>query len=436
MTGTDLTDTDTSGARQPDVARTGAPAPASVATDLQDERLRTGSGLRGALAGTVDRVRGGDLGLLPVLGGLVVIWGVLQTLNPIFLSSRNLSNLLMECAPVGVIALGVVCVLLVGQIDLSVGSISGLSAAVLAVLFVGQGRPAVLAIAAAVLLGGAVGWVYAQAFNRLGVPSFVVTLAGLLALLGIQIKVLGAAGSINLPFDSSLVFFAQQAFVPTWLAYALSVAGAAGLLAVGLLHSRRRRAAGLSAASLAVLLTRSGALLAVLLLAVWYLGRARGIGWMFVLFVALVLVLHYALTSTGWGMSVFAVGGNPEAARRAGIDVRAIYTSTFVLAATLAAVGGVLAASRLAAANQSSGGGDVNLNAIAAAVIGGTSLFGGRGSAFAALLGILVIQSISSGLTLLNLDSSYRFIVTGVVLLLAVALDSVARRSRASSGRA
>ena len=435
MTGTDLTTTDTAGAHRPD-SGTGAPDPASVATDLQDERLRTGSGLRGALTGTVDRVRGGDLGLLPVVGGLVVIWGVLQALNPIFLSSRNLSNLLMECAPVGVIALGVVCVLLVGQIDLSVGSISGLSAAVLAVLFVGQGRPAVLAIAAAVLLGAAVGWVYAQAFNRLGVPSFVVTLAGLLALLGIQIKVLGAAGSINLPFDSSLVFFAQQAFVPTWLAYVLAVAGTGGLLAVGLLHARRRRAAGLSATSLPVLLARSGALLALLLLAVWYLGRARGIGWMFVLFVALVLVLHYALTSTGWGMSVFAVGGNPEAARRAGIDVRAIYTSTFVLAATLAAVGGVLAASRLAAANQSSGGGDVNLNAIAAAVIGGTSLFGGRGSAFAALLGILVIQSISSGLTLLNLDSSYRFIVTGVVLLLAVALDSVARRSRASSGRA
>ena len=417
-----MTDTDTTRAR-PDAAATAGADAASVATDLQDERLRRSGGLRGTLTTTLDRVRGGDLGLLPVLGGLVVIWGVLQALNPIFLSSRNLSNLLMECAPVGVIALGVVCVLLVGQIDLSVGSISGLSAAVLAVLFVNQGRPVVLAIAAAVLLGAAVGWVYAQAFNRLGVPSFVVTLAGLLALLGIQIKVLGAAGSINLPFDSSLVFFAQQAFVPTWLAYVLAALGAAGLFIVGQLHARRRRAAGLSSTSTSVL-------------AVWYLSRARGIGWMFVLFVGLVLVLHYDLTSTGWGMSVFAVGGNPEAARRAGIDVRAIYTSTFVLAATLASVGGVIAASRLAAANQSSGGGDVNLNAIAAAVIGGTSLFGGRGSAFAALLGILVIQSISSGLTLLNLDSSYRFIVTGVVLLLAVALDSVARRSRASSGRA
>ena len=157
---------------------------------------------------------------------------------------------------------------------------------------------------------------------------------------------------------------------------------------------------------------------------------------MVVLFIALVLVAHYGLTRTRYGRAVFAVGGNVEAARRAGIDVRRVYTSMFMLCSTLAAIGGVLAAARLAAANQSSGAGDVNLNAIAAAVIGGTSLFGGRGSAFAALLGIVVIQSISSGLTLLNLDSSYRFIVTGVVLLLAVALDSVARRSRASSGRA
>ena len=410
--------------------------PASIAVDLQDERLRTSSGLRGNARAAWSRLRGGDLGLMPVVGGLLVIWAVLQALNPIFLSSRNLSNLLLEAAPVGVIALGVVCVLLVGQIDLSVGSMSGLSAATVAVLFVGQGRPVWLAVAAAVAVGAAVGWLYAQVFNRLAVPSFVITLAGLLALLGVQLKVLGAAGSINLPFDSPLVRFAQQSFVPGWLAYLLAVAGSAALLLAGVSRARARSAAGLSAVPLAALVARSAALLAVSSFAVWYLGRARGIGWMFVLFLALVLALHYALTRTAWGLNVFAVGGNPEAARRAGIDVRAVYTSTFVAATTLAAVGGVLAAARLGAANQSSGGGDVNLNAIAAAVIGGTSLFGGRGTAFAALLGILVIQSISSGLTLLNLDSSYRFIVTGVVLLLAVALDPAARRSRAAHGRA
>ena len=157
---------------------------------------------------------------------------------------------------------------------------------------------------------------------------------------------------------------------------------------------------------------------------------------MFVFFLGLVLIMHYVFTRTAFGRSLFAVGGNQEAARRAGINVAPVYTAAFILCSTFAALGGVLAAARLAAVNQQSGGGDVNLNAIAAAVIGGTSLFGGRGSAISALLGILVIQSISNGLTLLNLDSSYRFMVTGAVLLLAVAVDSVARKSRASSGRA
>jgi len=410
---------------------------AAVATDLQDERLRQGAGLRGALQATLSRVRGGDLGLLPVILGLVVIGIVFQILNDNFLSSANLANLLMESVPVGVISLGLVCVLLTGQIDLSVGSVSGLSSAVTAVLFVDQGWSPWLAVVAAVAMGAVIGLVYAQVFIRFGVPSFVITLAGLLAFLGIQLKVLGKDGSINLPFDSGLVTFAQLKFVPAWMSYVLVALIAAGLFATGYLGARERRRARLSATSTTALAVRSAALLVGSAAVVWYLYQdGRGIGWMFVLFVALVIILNYALTRTKWGKSVFAVGGNVEAARRAGINVRAVYTSVFVLGTSLAAFGGVLAAARLAAANQSSGGGDVNLNAIAAVVIGGTSLFGGRGSAYASLLGILVIQSISSGLTLLNLDSAYRFTVTGIVLLLAVILDSVARKSRASHGRA
>jgi simple sugar transport system permease protein/D-xylose transport system permease protein len=405
-----------------------APAPTRRETNLEEY----GGGLR-ALTG---RFRGGDLGVLPVVVGLVVIWTVMQILNPVFLSSTNLVNLTLECVPVGVIALGVGFMLLVGQIDLSIGSLSGMSAAVTAILFVGHGLSPWLAVPAAVLISALIGWLYAQVFNRLGVPSFVITLAGLLGFLGIQLWVLGAAGSINLPFDSGLVTFAQLDFVPQWLSYTLTVIAAAGLFASGYLRARERRRAGLAAASTHVLLLRSVLLLAGAGVAVWYLGRTRGVGWMFVLFLALVLVTHYVLTRTKYGKSIYAVGGNVEAARRAGINVKAVYTSAFVLCTTLAAIGGVLAAARLAAANQSSGGGDVNLNAIAAVVIGGTSLFGGRGSAFAALFGIVVIQSISSGLTLLNLDSSYRYMVTGAVLLLAVALDAVARRSRASHGRA
>ena len=410
-------------------------APPARPTDRQDERITESAGLRDSLHRFVDRLRSGDLGLVPVVLGLVVIAAVLQVLNPVFLSSTNLVNLLLECAPVGVIALGIVVVLLVGQIDLSVGSVSGLSSATLAVLFVSKSLPVLVALVAAIALGTVIGLFYGFIFTKFGIPSFVISLAGLLGFLGLQLYVLRGIGSINLPFDSGLVTFAQLAFLPAWLSYALAVVAAGALLATGLGRARERTAAGLSATTTTALLIRSGLVLVGLLFAVWYLGQARGIGWMFVLFVALVLVVHYVLTRTRYGTFLFAVGGNVEAARRAGINVNRVYIGAFVTCSTLAALGGVLAASRLAAANQSTGTGDVNLNAIAAAVIGGTSLFGGRGTAFAALLGVLVIQSISSGLTLLNLDSSFRFMVTGAVLLLAVGVDSVARQSRASHGR-
>lgn len=405
------------------------------ATDLQDERLVTPQGITDSIRATVRRVRGGDLGMLPVVGGIVVIWTIFQVLNPTFLSSTNLVNLSFDMVPVGVLALGIVCVLLVGQIDLSVGSVSGVSAAITAVVMVKNEQPMWLAVLAAVAGGCLIGWLYGQVLNRVGVPSFVVTLGGLLAFLGVQLWLLRGQNAINLPYDSTLVKFAQLWFVPHWLAYALAVAAAGGFLATGWVRARTRRNAGLSSSSPQWLVMQSLLLLAGLLLAVFYLNRTRGVAWMFVFFVALVLVMNYVLTRTKFGRSLYAVGGNAEASRRAGINVRRVYTSAFVLCSALAAVGGILAASRLAAANQSTGTGDVNLNAIAAAVIGGTSLFGGRGSAIAALLGVLVIQSISSGLTLLNLDSSYRFIITGVVLLIAVGLDSVARRSRQAHGR-
>ena len=407
-----------------------------TALDRQDERLRTTTGLRGGLTGFAQRVRAGDLGALPVIVGLAVIWTVFEILNPVFLSSDNLVNLTLECCSVGVLALGIVCVLLTGQIDLSVGSVSGLAAAVLAVLFVDHHWPLIAAIVVALIAACVIGFVYGQLFNRLGLPSFVSTLAGLLAFLGLQLWILGSAGSINIPFTSPLVVFAQLAFLPPALSYLLAALAAAAVFASGRQLAVRRRRAGLSHRSTQVLAARSVAMLVGLELVTWYLNQSRGVGWMFVFFAALVVGMNYLLTRTGWGRSVFAVGGNAEAARRVGINVRYVYTSVFVLCSTLAAVGGLLAAARLASANQSSGTGDVNLDAIAAAVIGGTSLFGGRGSAYSALLGIIVIQSISSGLTLLNLDSSFRFMITGLVLALAVAVDALARKSRASHGQA
>ena len=208
------------------------------------------------------------------------------------------------------------------------------------------------------------------------------------------------------------------------------------MLVTGFRTVARRREANLSAPSIGGIILRAVATTVVLELIVAYLNQARGIPWMFGLFVGLVMAMNYALTRTKWGRSMTAVGGNREAARRAGINVRLIYPSAFVLCSMFAALGGVLSAARLASASQQAGTGDVNLNAIAAAVIGGTSLFGGRGSAYSALLGIIVIQSIASGLTLLDLSSSLRYMITGAVLAIAVIVDSLARRSRASHGRA
>ncbi len=408
----------------------------TVATDLQDERLIQNSGAGGAVRAFFIRVRGGDLGSLPVVIGLIVIWAVFQILNPNFLSSTNLVNLTMQCAAVGTISIGIVLVLLLGEIDLSVGSVSGLAAAIVAVTFVNLGWNPIASIVLALAVGAAIGLVYGFLYTRFGVPSFVITLAGLLGFLGLQLWVLGPSGSINLPFDSFLVQFAQQWFLPQWASYTLVVLVVAVFAWQLVSQARRRAKAGLSAMTTGSILVRSIALLVVLGVVTWYLNLTRGVGAMFLFFLALVLIINYALTRTKWGRAVFAVGGNVEAARRSGIRVNRIFISVFVLCSTLAVIGGILAASRLAAANQSSGGGDVNLNAIAAAVIGGTSLFGGRGSAFSALLGIVVIQSISSGLTLLNLDSSVRYMITGIVLVLAVIIDSLSRRSRRAAGRA
>ncbi len=404
--------------------------------DRADERLKQDGGVGGAIRSFIDRVRSGDLGSLPVIVGLVIICTVFESLNTVFLSANNLVNLLYDSSTVGVISLGIVCILMIGEIDLSVGSMSGFASALVGVLWVNLGWPVPLAIAAAIAAGAAVGFVYATLFNRFGMPSFVSTLSGLLAILGLQLYILGDTGSINLPYGSPMVSFGQSLYMPAPLAYAVAALAGIAVFLTGARTAQRRRLARLSSQSMGALVARAIAVTVVLELAVFYLDRDRGVPWMLGFFVALVLLLNYGLTRTTWGRSVTAVGGNREAARRAGINVRLITTSVFVLCSVFAAIGGVLASARLASASQQAGTGDVNLDAIAAAVIGGTSLFGGRGSAFSALLGIIVIQSISNGLTLLDLSSSLRYMITGGVLAVAVIVDSLARRSRVSHGRA
>ncbi|SOC82510.1 D-xylose transport system permease protein [Ensifer adhaerens] len=408
----------------------------NAALDRSDERVRHNDTLLGAAKASIDRIRSGDLGMLPVALGLIIISTVFSILNPVYLAPNNLVNMLFDCATVGIISLGIVCVLLLGEIDLSVGSMSGLASAMIGVLWVNQGFPVYGAIAIAVVFGAVIGAVYAQLYNRLGMPSFIATLAGLLALLGLQLYILGPTGSINLPYASPLVRFGQILVMPAWLSHGLALLPGLVMIVVGLRMRGRRLAVNLSPSPLSTLIVRAAVLTLALEFAAFYLNKGRGVPWMFGLFVALVIILNYALTRTKWGRSVFAVGGNKEAARRSGINVRAIYTSCFMLCSGFAALGGILSASRLASSSQQAGTGDVNLNAIAAAVIGGTSLFGGRGSAYSALLGIIVIQSISNGLTLLNLSSSLRYMITGGVLAIAVIVDSLARQSRASNGRA
>ncbi|MBS1301983.1 sugar ABC transporter permease [Loktanella sp. SALINAS62] len=404
--------------------------------DRADSRVREDTGLAGAARGFLDQVKSGDLGILPVILGLVVIAVVFTWLNPIFMRPQNLTNLLFDAAAVGLISLGVVFTLMLGEIDLSIGSMSGVASAILGVLWVNAGVPWPLAILAAMLAGAVTGFVYASLLNKFGMPSFVSTLSGLLALLGLQLYLLGNSGSINLPYQSFLIRFGQTMVMPGWLSYLVALLPGIVIFALGLQTRQRRADANLSVPAWSVLIVKAAGLTAILLIAVWYLNLGRGVPWMFLFFAVLVAGMEYVLTRTKFGRSIFAVGGNREAARRAGIKVERIRIYCFMICSTLAAMGGVLAASRLASASRQAGTGDVNLNAIAAAVIGGTSLFGGRGSAWSALLGVIVIQAISNGLTLLNLSSSLRYMILGAVLALAVIVDSLARQSRASNGRA
>lgn len=407
----------------------------TLAADAADERLISSQGLAGATTAFLGRLRGGELGMIPVIVGLVVIAIVFQINEPTFLSSRNLVSITQFAAPVGVISLGIVLVLLLGEIDLSVGSVSGFAAASMAVLIDSRGWGLLPALLVGILVGTAVGLLYAFLYTKIGVPSFVFSLAGLLAFQGALLYVLGDKGTVVLPQDSALRSFAREKFLTDTQAYVLLVVIVAVYVAVSLITINRRRAAGLTPPSLTAVLVKAGLLLVGLGYLTYYLGIDRGWSYLPVLFAGLVVTMDLALRRTRWGRHVFAVGGNEEAARRSGIHVRGIYVSVFALCSTFAALGGILIAGQLTSVSQSSGTTDTNLTAIAAAVIGGTSLFGGRGSAWAALLGILVLQSIQSGLNLMNVDSSVRFMVTGLVLLLAVAIDSVSRKARSSSGR-
>jgi D-xylose transport system permease protein len=403
-----------------------------MSTMLDDPRIADAQSL-GHLGKLRSRLSRAELGPLPILLGLGVIWAIFQIANPNFLTPLNLTNLMLQIAATGTIAIGVVLVLLLGEIDLSLGAVSGLSAAIMAVLNVKLGVPAPLAVLAGLAAGALIGLLQGWWFARLRVPAFIVTLAGQIGWTGALLYVLGNTGTINL--RDPVILSLAGTFFPTTVGWIVGVLFVL-IFAVSLLRERqRRRAAGLSAATQQALAAR------VILMAVGVLGATavlnanRGLPSAVVIFLGLVVLFDYITRRTPWGRHVYAVGGNAEAARRASISVAATRIAIFTLASTLAATGGILAASRLLAVNQSSGSGELLLNTIASAVIGGTSLFGGRGSVWAALLGALVIGSISNGMDLLALASPIKFMITGAVLLTAVTIDALTRQRREAAGR-
>ena len=403
-------------------------------SDVDPRLLAEQPGLAGAWASFRRRLRQGELGTLPVIVGIAVIWAIFWVANDRFLTPQNLTNLFLQLVSTGTIAIGVVLVLLLAEIDLSVGAVSGFTAAVMAVLNVKQGWPGWAAILAGLATGAIIGAIQGFWVTRFRIPAFVVTLAGFLSWTGALLLVLGETGTVNLT-DKTITGLTSTFFVPldAWLLAVVVIAVYAG---AKLWERRKRVAAGLPVMPMQFLATRIVVIGVALLATAAVLAADRGLPLALVIFIALVVLVDLLINRTRFGRHVLAVGGNAEAARRAGIRVDNVRLVVFTLASTLAAAGGVMGASRLFAVNQSSGAADTTLNAIAAAVIGGTSLFGGRGSAYSALLGGLVIISIQNGMNLLGVASSTRFIVTGLVLLLAATVDALSRRGRQAHGRA
>jgi len=381
-------------------------------------------------------VKGGDLGSLPIIVGLIVIAIVFQFQNDRFLTASNFVNLIVQTAPYAVIGMGVTFALLLGEIDLSIGFVSGVGGVLVALLLTPDGNelPTFVAIVLCLLAGLGIGLLHGLIITKVGVPSFVVTLAGLLAWNGVVLLLIGSRGTVILQNDF-VIGVANDFMAPAtaWILWAACVGLYAAVLLVAL---RNRGKAGLATDPIVIVGLRIAGLAILLGIVVAVANQDRGIPYSGILVGVLLIGLTYVLNRTRFGRHVYAVGGNQEAARRAGIDVDRVKIACFMIVSLLAVIGGIILASRLRSVDTNTGGGQALLYPIAAAVIGGTSLFGGRGTMKAALLGAIVMISIDNGLGLQGLSSGTKFVVTGGVLLLAVTVDSISRRGRAQSGRA
>jgi D-xylose transport system permease protein len=398
--------------------------------------------LGGLVRGYIDRVRGGDLGALPAVLGIVVLGILFTILRPsTFPTPLNLTNLLVQAVPITLLAMGLIFILLLGEIDLSAGVVSGVSAAVLAQLLAEQGAPWWVAVLAAIVVGALIGTFTGSLVGLVGIPSFVVTLALFLGWQGVTLKLIGQGGTI--PVRDPVIQGISNKNLPVVLGWVLAVVIVLLYAALQLNRWRQQRAKGLTTEPILAVAARI-AVIAVVVLGVTALlsvDRAlnpnfvlAGIPYAIPLVVVLLLLLTFVLGRTSFGRHVYAVGGNAEAARRAGISVTRIRVAVFIIGSTLAAVSGIAAASRLGSVTPGSGAGNTLLYAVGAAVIGGTSLFGGRGRVRDALLGGLVIAIIANGLGLLGVQAYLNFIITGGVLLLAASVDALARRRSSATG--
>ncbi|MGW6906291.1 sugar ABC transporter permease [Streptomyces sp. NPDC054940] len=382
------------------------------------------------------KLSAGELGSLPVVLVLAAVWITFQSLNDSFLSPRNLSNLSVDIVGTGLIAVGIVFVLLIGELDLSVGSISGLAAAVFAVLNVNNGVPEWLAFVSAVLAGTLAGTLQGYSVAKTRVPAFVITLAGLLTFNGLMLYILGTSGTVNLDENGLVAHLTSYYFTHDAAAYGLAAVGTGLVFLVSHQDRRRRMAVGMPHRSLQGVVVRTAMLAAVAFTAAYLLNRFQGLPLALLIFLVVVAVLDILLRRTHYGRQVYALGGSIEAARRASLNVTGVQTAVLAVSGTMAALGGLFLASRITSVSQGAGSGLLLLNAIAAAVIGGTSLFGGRGTTWSAVLGMLVIQSIASGMVITDTPTAVQFMITGGVLFAAVVIDALARRSQEAHGRA
>ena len=390
----------------------------------------------------VNRLRGGDMGSLPAILGLIFLFVLFASLHDRFLTTYNMANLVVQAGSICVMAIGLIFVLLLGEIDLSAGVAGGAAATITALMLIDYDWTWWAATLAGIAVGAIIGMAIGALVSFLGIPSFVVTLAFFLGLQAVPLKLIGAGGSLR--YDDPVLRGLSIKNVPVTAGWVVAVLIVVGFAALSLWNYRTLSAKGLVHRPLGLVILRIVVMGAIVLGLTGLLNANRapnpalfdisGIPWVLPVVVGLLLFWTFVLTRTRFGRHLYAVGGNAEAARRAGINVRRVKIAAFMICSSMAAISGLLLASYVGKVSPGSGGGNVLLYAVAAAVIGGTSLFGGRGRAIDGVIGGLVIATIPNGLGLLNQASYINFLVTGGVLLLAASVDAISRRRRSSAG--